>query len=93
MANVYKHVMDTNDFFDTVVYCDCDKDDATGWEDFLVSVAETAAEQSGSFSMTKFEDFIDRKGYADQIADVLYEAAKAFTNERIRETGADFDYC
>lgn len=94
MANVYEHTLDTYDFFDTVVY---DGDDSREWENFIEDVAEYAAEDcSDSVSISvrsRFEDFLYRHGYSDKIADILYDAMKAFTNERISETGANFDYC
>ncbi len=90
LAGVFKYELDTNAWFDTIVDCN---DDTEEWEDFLQGVAEDASEMVDGDVFTKFEDFMDRKDYTNQIADVIYEAAKAFANERIRETGADFDYC
>ena len=87
MANVYEHTLDTYDFFDTVVYCN---DDTFEWEQFVKAVAGLAATEA-PHSSTVFEDFIQDHGYADKIADVLYDAAKAFTNKQIIETKADFD--
>lgn len=94
MANVYEHTLDTYDFFDSVVY---DGDDSREWENFIEYVAEYAAEdcQDGVniFVRSRFEDFLYRHGYSDKIADILYDAMKAFVNERINKTGANFDYC
>ena len=90
LAGVFRYELDTYDFFDTIVDCN---DDTEEWEDFLQGVAEDASEMVDGDVFTKFEDFMDRRDYTNQIADVLYEAAKAFANERIRETGADFNYC
>lgn len=94
MANVYEHTLDTYDFFDSVVY---DGDDSREWENFIEDVAGYAAEDCPdgvNISVrSRFEDFLYLHGYSDKIADILYDAMKAFTNERIRETGANFDYC
>ena len=87
MANVYEYTMDTLGFFDSVVDCN---DDTFEWEQFVETVADLAASDA-SHDFTVFEDFIWDHGYADKIADVLYDAAKAFTNEQIIETKAGFD--
>ena len=87
MANVYEYTMDTHDFFDTVVDCN---DYTFEWEQFVEAVAGLAATEA-LHDFTVFEDFIWDHGYAGKIADVLYDAAKAFTNEQIIETKADFD--
>lgn len=96
MANVYEHALDTYDFFDTVVNFMAN-DDSREWENFIEDVAGYAAEDcpdSVNISVrSRFEDFLYRHGYSDKIADILYDAMKAFTNERISETGANFDYC
>lgn len=94
MANVYEHTLDTYDFFDSVVY---DGDDTEEWENFIEDVAGYAAEDcpdSVNISVrSRFEDFLYRHDYSNKIADILYDAMKAFVNERISETGANFDYC
>lgn len=87
MANVYGRVMDTNDFFDMVVDCN---DYTEMWEQFLENVADLAASDD-SHGFTVFEDFIWNHGYADKITDVLYDAAKAFTNEQIIKANAGYD--
>lgn len=91
MSNVYENVLDTYDFFDTIVYYG---DDSPEWSQFVEDVAEYAEEddQKSLNLHSQFESFLDRHGYGDEIADILCDAMKAFTNERIRETGADFDF-
>jgi len=91
MTNVFEHVMDTHDFFDAVVHCN---EDTPEWEEFLQGVAKTASEPGREGDVfTRFEDFMDGRGYRNQIADILYEAAKAYVNKSITESKADFDYC
>ena len=96
MANVYEHALDTYDFFDTVVNFMAN-DDSREWENFIEDVAGYAAEDCPdgvNISVTsRFVDFLFRNGYSDKIADILYDAMKAFVNEHISETGANFDYC
>ena len=91
MKNVYEKVLDTYDFFDSVAY---DGDDTEEWEDFIEDVADYAAEddQRSINLCSNFESFLDIQGYSNKIADIIYDAMKAFTNERIRETGADFGF-
>ena len=96
MANVYEHALDTYDFFDTVVNFMSDVNDSREWEDFIEDTAEYAAEDCPNSVISvrsRFEDFLYRHDYSDKIADILYDAMRAFTNERISETGANFDYC
>lgn len=96
MANVYEHTLDTYDFFDAVVNFMAN-DGNREWENFIEYVAGYAAEDCTdgvNISVTsRFMDFLFRHGYSDKIADILYDAMKAFVNERISETGANFDYC
>lgn len=98
MANVYEHTLDTNDFSEEMWWVrDTFKmDNSTAWEKFLCDTAKYAAEDcpdSVNISVrSRFEDFLYLHGYNDKIAYILYEAMKAFVNERISETGADFDF-
>jgi hypothetical protein len=90
MAIVYKHVMSTDDFFDSMLELNEDTDE---WESYLDGVTKRAAKSSGTFSYTDFEMFLYNHGYSDRIGDVLDEAMRAFTNECINDDKADFDYC
>jgi hypothetical protein len=91
MKNVYEKVLDTYDFFDSVVY---DGDDTEEWEVFVKDVADYAAEddQRSLNLCSNFQSFLSNHGYEDKIADIIYDAMKAFTNKRIRENCADFDF-
>jgi len=87
--NVFEHVVDTFDFVDALVECS----DAIRWDKFLENVAEKAADRSckgGVFS--RFEDFMEREGYQDQLVEVLREAMKAFTNKCIDDWHSGFDH-
>lgn len=90
MANVYEKVLDSYDFFDSCVF---DNEDTTEWEQFLDEVSCYAAEddQSSSNLSSRFESFLYERGYEDKLGDILYDAMKAFVNEYINKTGADFD--
>lgn len=88
--NVFEHVVDTFDFVDTLIECN----DADGWDKFLENVAEKAADRSCKGSVfSKFEDFMEKEGYQDQLCDVLHEAMKGFANKCIDDWQAGFDHC
>lgn len=91
MCKAYIIDGDKWDFFDGVLFCN---EDTMEWEKFLWDVAKQATEHNPHDEHdTKFVQFMREHGYMDQISDIIYEAEKAFVNERIDATGAPFDHC
>lgn len=87
---VFEHVVDTFDFVSELVECDGSDE----WGKFLENVAEKAADRSGKGSVfSKFEDFMQKNGYQDQLVEVLREAMRAFANKCNDDWKAGFDYC
>ena len=88
MAKVCNFIMDTNDFFDYILYSN---EDTEGWEEYVNDVTNRAATKEGMF--TRFENFMTEHEYDHKIYEVIYEAMRAFTNECIMKDNADFDLC
>ena len=91
MTTVFHLELDTTDFFDSVAYCN--DEDTNEWEGFVGATARAAASIDGPYDDTELMKFMERRGYTNQIADILYEAIKSFTNRRILDSNESFDLC